>query len=108
MYENIAAARIRQPLARSWLIATGMLCLAAEHHERAQPLRIAERHAGHVEDHPGRGVAAEDLIDGGRQALDRGHVDLADERHHRLGRGAAHGDGKIRSIHPHSLTWISA
>ena len=79
---------------------------AAEHDQRAEPLRVAERHAAHVEDDPRRGVAAEDLIDGARQALDRGHVDLAGERHHGLGRGAAHGDGKIRSIHPDSLTWI--
>ena len=67
------------------LVSISRLCgvagLAAEHDQRAQALRVAERHAGQVEHDPRRRVG-QHLVDDGRELGGREHVDLTGEAQH--------------------------
>ena len=58
----MSSTRIRKsPTLVSTSTALRVLGLAAEHDQRAQALRVAERDAGHVEHDPGGGSASTSL-----------------------------------------------
>ena len=79
--------------------------LAAEDDQRAQSLRVAERHVGQVEQDARRYAAAgQQFADGRGELAGRGHVDLPGQRQDGFGVAALDRDGKIRTFHPVSVS----